>query len=197
MRAWWSSAARSFSSDGTSSSLNFPDPSVGYVYAFIERRSTTPRKPASVPRGICMGMAPGCRLFRRSPSVRKRSARSRSILLTKKATGRLYSSAYPHTFSVWTLTPSTALTRIRATSATRMQIRVSVRKLEKPGVSIRLNFTPFHSVKATAALMLIPRLISSSSKSVVVFPSSTRPRRVSTPVLKRIASVKEVLPSCP
>ena len=77
-----------------------------------------------------------------------------------------------------------------------MQIRVSARKLEKPGVSIRLSFTPFHSEKATAALRLIPRLISSSSKSVVVFPSSMRPSRFIAPVSKRIASVKEVFPSC-
>ena len=92
-----------------------------------------------------------------------------------------FSSAKFQTRSVLTPTPSTAQTEMSAVSATGMASFASVRKLLYPGVSSRLTLTPSQSKWVGAALRLMPRSISSSSKSVVVFPSSTRARRVTAP----------------
>src|SRR3989442_12940263 len=48
-----------------------------------------------------------------------------------------------------------------------------------------------------AVLIEIFRLISSGSKSVVVVPSSTRPRRVTAPAEKRSVSTRDVFPTPP
>ncbi len=101
------------------------------------------------------------------------------------------------TFSVWTFTPSVAPTTTTAPSTTRRALRASVRNAAKPGVSTRFSLCPFHSAQATAVLMLIFRRISSSSKSVVVVPSSTRPSRVVAPAQNSRASVSVVLPAAP
>src|SRR5438876_650138 len=66
-----------------------------------------------------------------------------------------------------------------------------------PGVSTRLIRWPFHSQYATAVLTEILRLISSGSKSVVVVPSSTLPRRLTAPVVKSIDSTSDVFPTPP
>src|SRR5437762_10644953 len=66
-----------------------------------------------------------------------------------------------------------------------------------PGVSTRLIRWPFHSQYARAVLTEILRLISSGSKSVVVVPSSTLPRRLTAPVVKSIDSTSDVFPTPP
>ena len=67
----------------------------------------------------------------------------------------------------------------------------------KPGVSSRLIFFRFHSAAATAVEIVILRAISSSSKSVIEAPSSTRARRLAAPVVYNSPEVKLVLPECP
>ena len=59
-----------------------------------------------------------------------------------------------------------------------------------------LTLWSFHSTGAIEALMLTLRFTSSGSKSEVVVPSSTRPRRVMAPLMKS-ASVNDVLPVPP
>ena len=70
----------------------------------------------------------------------------------------------------------------------------SMRKMPKPGVSSRLIFVFFHSTKAMAAEIECLRSISSGSKSVVVVPSSMRPRRVVAPALNSSCDTSVVLP---
>src|SRR5207247_3226614 len=56
---------------------------------------------------------------------------------------------------------------------------------------------PFQSPYATVVLIEIFLFISSGSKSVVVEPSSTLPRRVTAPAAKSSASTRDVLPTPP
>ncbi len=65
------------------------------------------------------------------------------------ARGSLNSSAKLHTFSVCTSTPATPSTTTSAASAATMDALVSLMKILKPGVSIRLIFFLFHSAAAT------------------------------------------------
>jgi len=131
-----------------------------------------------------------CRAWR----VRSKDARSRSIRLTTRKTGSPYSSAFFHIFSVWTSMPPTAETIRARVSATRSPWTASVVKMLYPGVSIRLTLTSLCSKKATAVLMVIPRSISSSSKSVTVCPSSTLANRLTAPLSKSSAETRVVLP---
>ena len=89
--------------------------------------------------------------FCRASRVRENEARSRSILLMMIIRGNANSSANFQTFSVVTSTPVTPLATTAAESATRMALRVSIRKMPKPGVSNRLILVLFHSTKAAAA----------------------------------------------
>jgi hypothetical protein len=129
--------------------------------------------------------------------VRSKEARSRSSLLITKMRGTATSCAYLNTRSVITCTPATPSTSNSAASATASAPLASATKAAYPGVSRRLTFFPFHSRWARAVCSEILRSISSSSKSVVVVPSSTRPRRVTAPATKSIAEVREVLPESP
>ena len=70
-------------------------------------------------------------------------------------------------------------------------------KMLKPGVSSRLILFLFHSAAAMAVEMVILRSISSSSKSVMVLPSSTRSSRLVAPAVKSSPAVKDVLPEWP
>src|SRR5690606_2376447 len=54
-----------------------------------------------------------------------------------------------------------------------------------------------HSTGTRLVLMEMPRLTSSGSQSEIVFPSSTRPRRVVAWVRKAMASVNDVFPAPP
>ena len=88
----------------------------------------------------------------------------------------------------------TALTTTTAASATRSEAIVSATKLGSPGVSIRLILRPSCSKEATEAPIDISRSCSSGSKSETVEPSSTLPRRLTTPASNSSASCIEVLP---
>jgi hypothetical protein len=55
----------------------------------------------------------------------------------------------------------------------------------------------FHSATAMAVEMLILRWISSSSKSVIVLPSSTRSNRFEAPAVNSNPAVSVVLPESP
>ena len=68
-----------------------------------------------------------------------KSARSRSIRLTKTSRGSPYSCANFETFSVWTSTPATASTTSTAPSTTRSPARASAMKSPYPGMSTKLN----------------------------------------------------------
>src|ERR1051325_6764389 len=85
----------------------------------------------------------------------------------------------------------------RAESAADSAARVSLIKMLYPGVSRRLILVFFHSATAMAVEIVILRWISSSSKSVIVLPSSTRVRRLVAPVVKSIPAVSVVLPESP
>ena len=113
------------------------------------------------------------------------------------ARGSLNSSAKLQTFSVCTSTPATPSTTTSAASAATSDALVSLMKILKPGVSIRLIFFLFHSAAATAVEMVILRAISSSSKSVMVLPSSTRVRRLVAPVVNSRPAARDVFPECP
>ena len=54
-----------------------------------------------------------------------------------------------------------------------------------------------YSTAASAVLIVILRAISSSSKSVMVLPSSTRVKRLPLPDVKSSAATRDVLPECP
>ena len=112
-------------------------------------------------------------------------------------TGRRNSSAKLKTFSVCTSTPATASISIKAASETCMLLRASCIKTPLPGVSKKLIFVLFHSMKAMAVEMLIFLSISSGSKSVMAVPSSTRPKRFPTPPKYRHPATSEVLPDAP
>ena len=107
------------------------------------------------------------------------------------------SSAKDQTFSVWTSTPATPQTVTSAVSATWRAMRASWMKFPYPGVSRRLSLILSHSQWAIAVERLIFREISSASKSVVEFPSSTDPSRLMAPESNSIADVSEVLPEPP
>src|SRR2546422_704875 len=82
-------------------------------------------------------------------------------------------------------------------STTRRPARASAMRSPYPGVSTRLTRWPFQSRYAIEVLIEIFRLTSSGSKSVVVLPSSTLPRRVMAPAVNSRASTREVLPTPP
>ncbi len=125
-RASLSFSTSSCISEGISPCVAFP--SALYVYAFILIRSTTPLKSASVPIGSCNMIGFGLKHSAASLKVRKKSARSLSILFIKIMQGRLNSSAKSHAISVCTLTPSTASIRTTIPSAACMQLLVSEKK---------------------------------------------------------------------
>ena len=100
-------------------------------------------------------------------------------------------------FSVCTSTPATASTASTTLSTARSAPLTSPMKSGYPGVSIRLILWSCHSSGASAALTVIWRRISSASKSVVVVPSSTRPRRSIAFAANSIASTSDVLPVPP
>ena len=144
-------------------------------------RSITPRTSCSEPIGISVATTWDPNAFCSDSSERKKSARSRSSMLTKTSRDRPSSSARRQRRSVWTSTPITALTTKTAASTTRSAPSASATKLASPGVSIMLTLRPSCSNDVTAAPIDIPRSCSSGSKSQTVVPSSTFPSRLTTP----------------
>ena len=111
--------------------------------------------------------------------------------------GRPSAAASAQAASVWTSTPCTASTTTRAASATRSAARASLKKLAKPGVSMKLILVFCHSPKARLEERECLREISSSSKSVTVEPSSTSPSRLTAPAASSAAETSCVLPHPP
>src|SRR6185437_10205034 len=90
--------------------------------------------------------------------------------------------------------PSVAATTKSAQSAARRPALRSPVKSASPGVSIRLTVIPSLTKGVRARFTDRFCLISTSSKSLAVVPSSTRPARATVPVCKRSASAKVVFP---
>ncbi|MNS83194.1 hypothetical protein D3C72_1169730 [compost metagenome] len=76
--------------------------------AFILTRSITPRKWSSAPSGIWIGTARPLSRSAICVCTRKKSAPTRSILLTKAMRGTAYLLAWRQTVSDWGCTPPTA-----------------------------------------------------------------------------------------
>src|SRR5215472_1345502 len=99
-----------------------------------------------------------------------------------------------HSILVRPSTPSVAETAKRAASAARSPALRSPVKSAYPGVSSRFTLTPECVSGATVRLTERCCLISTSSKSLTVVPSSTRPIRWMVPVALSSASTRVVLP---
>ena len=82
---------------------------------------------------------------------RKKSAPTRSILLTKHIRGTLYLLAWRQTVSVWGSTPATASNTATAPSRTRSDRSTSTVKSTWPGVSMMLIHVSRH-LQVVAAL---------------------------------------------
>src|SRR5215471_19359580 len=100
-----------------------------------------------------------------------------------------------HSIRVSPSTPSVAATANSAASAARRPARRSPVKSAYPGVSSRLTLTPPWISGASVRLAERCCLISTSSKSLTVVPSSTRPARWMVPVATSSASTSVVLPA--
>ena len=83
--------------------------------------------------------------FSMSSTARRKLALSRSILLTNAILQTSKASANSHIFSVWTFTPEMALRITTAPPTTLSESLVSVRKFEKPGVSMIFTRHPLQS----------------------------------------------------
>ena len=153
----------------------------------------------SAPIGRLTAMQRGESISCSWPSARRKSARSRSSMFTKKTRERPSFSARSQTRPVCTSTPMTALTTISAPSTTMSEAIVSPWKLESPGVSIRLIFRPCQSTCVSVAAIDVARRCSSSSQSETVVPCSIEPRRLVAPPSNSSASTSEVfpVPRCP
>ena len=184
-------AAASASSAGTSPTVALPSL---YVCAFIVSRSTTPLKSCSLPMGSCTATTWAPKDSCRRPSAWSKSARSRSSMLQTMTRPSPRAAARSQSRSCWTSTPSTVLTTTSAVSTTCRLAMASARKLESPGVSMRLNDRPPRSTCARPAERLIWRFFSSSSQSETVVPSATEPSRVTAPASNSNASNSDVLP---
>src|SRR3954447_5913862 len=160
----------------------------------MSTRSINPRTSCSVPIGISVATTWGPKAVFRDSSVRKKSARSRSSMLTYTKRATPSSCARCQRRCVPTSTPMTALTTKTADSHTRSAPRASAMKDGSPGVSIRLTLTSRQSKEASDAEIDIPRDCSSSSESETVVPSATEPSLVVAPASNRSASCSDVFP---
>src|SRR5579884_891208 len=160
----------------------------------MSTRSITPETSCSEPMGISVATTCGPKAALRLSSVRKKSARSRSSMLTKIRRARSSSAARCHRRLAWTSTPMTALITNTADSHTRSAPSASATKLASPGVSIRLTLRSCHSKLDRAAEIDIWRAFSSGSESETVVPSITEPIRLIAPAWNSSASCSEVLP---
>ena len=153
-----------------------------------------PVSSCSEPIGSCTATQRGESCSCIWPSARKKSARSRSSMLTKRTRAIPSSSARFQTRAVPTSTPMTPLRTKRAPSTTRSAQRASPWKLGSPGTSIRFSFRPCHSACVSERAIDIFRCCSSSSQSATVEPASIVPSRFVSPAWKSSASTSEVLP---
>ncbi len=194
--------SRSFSrysaaSSAMSSGIGPGSPSLppsGLVYAHMCSTSTTPVRSCSDPIGMCTATQCGDSWELSWSSVRKKSARSRSSMLTNTTRARPRSSASLQARDVPTSTPMTADTVTRAPSTTRAAVRSSPWKLGSPGTSIRFSFRSCQVACASDMAIESCRACSSSSESDTVVPASTVPRRFTAPDWKSSASTSDVFP---
>ena len=156
---------------------------------FILTKSITPENSSSAPIAswIGTGLAPR-RFFIWSTTIRK-SAPTRSILLTKIILGTSYLLACRQTVSVCGWTPDDAQRTTTAPSGTRNERSTSIVKSTCPGVSIILirwswncESIPFQKHVVAAEVIVIPRSCSCSIQSIVAAPSWTSPILCERPV---------------
>ena len=157
--------------------------------AFILIRSTTPLNWSSAPIGMTIGT--GLALSRSIIiwRTRKKSAPTRSILLTNARRGTLYLLAWRQTVSDCGCTPPTESYTMTAPSSTRIERSTSIVKSTWPGVSMmlmrcsgKLSSMPFQKHVVAADVMVMPRSCSCSIQSIVAAPSCTSPILWLTPV---------------
>ncbi len=186
------------SSAGISTALPSFCPS-GLSYAHMCSRSTIPVSSCSEPIGRWTATQCSLSCSCRAPSTRRKSARSRSSMLTKTTRESLPCSARCQRRPVCTSTPITPLTTNSAPSTTRSAAIASPMNPASPGVSIRLIFRSCHSLCASEPESDIWRRCSSSSQSETVEPASIVPSRFVAPAWNSIASTREVfpVPRCP
>ena len=106
---------------------------------------------------------------------RKKSAPTRSILLTKQMRGTWYLLAWRHTVSVCGSTPATASNTATAPSRTRSERSTSTVKSTWPGVSMMLIWQSRHSQVVAADVIVMPRSCSWIMWSMTAAPSCTSP----------------------
>src|SRR6478672_458952 len=170
-------------------------PPEGSMYAHMWRRSTTPVSSCSLPIGSWIATQRSDSCWRAASSTRKKSARSRSSMLTKRTRESSCCSARCHTRAVLTSTPITPLSTTTTPSTTRSAANVSAWKPVSPGVSIRLILRSFHSRWQSAPERDIARFCSCSSQSETVVPCSTLPSRLIFSASKSSASTSDVFPT--
>ncbi len=135
----------------------------------------TPLNPLSAPMGSCTSATVASSRSLIMSTQRKKSAPTRSILLTKHMRGTLYLLACRHTVSVWGSTPATASNTATAPSRTRSDRSTSTVKSTWPGVSMMLIQVSRHLQVVAALVMVIPRSCSWTIQSMTAAPSWTSP----------------------
>src|SRR5918996_296356 len=132
----------------------------------MSMRSITPSSSCSVPIGISVATTCWPKACLSDSRLRKKSARSRSSMLTK----------------------TTAL------SQTRSAASASATKLGSPGVSTRLILRSAQRNEEKLPEIDISRAFSSLAESETVVPSATEPSRLTAPAVNRSASFTDVFP---
>ena len=128
-----------------------PWPRSGSCRRTCAARRRRPVSSCSTPIGRCTATHFGESCDCSCPSVRKKSARSRSSMFTKTTRERPSSSARFQMRPVPTSTPMTPLTTTSAPSTTRSARSTSPWNPASPGTSIRLIFRPCQSACARRA----------------------------------------------
>src|SRR5215217_90266 len=157
-------------------------------------RSITPCSSCSAPIGISVATTCWPNACLSESRVRKKSARSRSSMLTKTIRDNPSDEARSQSRLVVTSTPITPLTTNTAPSQTRRAARASATKLGSPGVSIRLILRSSQPNDERLAEIDISRAFSSGAESDTVLPSATEPSRLIAPAVNRRASFTDVFP---
>ena len=180
---WRHSSACSLSSAGISPSITLrPLQLSSKRSAFMRMRSTTPSNASSLPIGITTGTGFPCRIVFTSSSAPKKSAPTRSILLTKMIFGTLYFSDWRQTCSDCGCTPATAQKSATAPSSTRSERSTSAVKSTCPGVSMIVIWWSRQKQVVAAEPIVMPRSCSWTMKSIVAAPSCTSPSLWFSPV---------------
>jgi len=132
--------------------------------------------------GSCTATGFACSLRSICSSVARKSAPTRSILLTKQMRGTRYLSACRQTVSDCGSTPETASNTATAPSSTRSDRSTSAVKSTWPGVSMMLIRLSRQKQVVAAEVIVIPRSCSCSIQSMTAVPSWTSPSLYVIPV---------------